>query len=677
MPSDWKIKGKLLFQIISILFIGAVFIVSVFAFVVPSYLLDELLLIGFSFSIFAGIILYVSQFLPLLQALKKNEKEAAIALQTQNELLAQQAKSLKAAYQHSLKKLKTQEERYALAVKGSNEGLWDWNVSDGTLYLSNFWKEILGYQKGEFPESFDNWKLSIHPEDVPFFENSLQECLEGESQRFECEYRMRTKNNSYKWVLTQGSSIKNKAGKVVRIVGSQTDISQKKKFEEQLYHDAFHDSLTGLPNRALFLDRLNQSILANQRKKESSYSVLFLDLDHFKSVNDTFGHAAGDILIFELARRIETSCRKSDTLARFGGDEFVLLLPELTKEADIIHFIETLQKVVREPVVFDNGAFHPSCTIGILNDTKNYTSAEDILRDADYALYKAKEKERGTFAFFDEKARLEAVSQFHMEASLQKALMRGEIFVFYEPIFSLNDKSLLGFEALLRWQHPEYGYVAPELFIPIAEENETIFALSEFLISQSLKQLKTWQEMFSLPHLMLSLNVSHRQIENERLYITLESSLSLYDLDPKTVIIDLTENAIFANRDKTNWYLKAMQKMGMRIAIDDFGAGYASLSTLNSYPFDIIKVDKSFLLDISKKGKPDLAMIDLIATLGHKMKKEVWIEGIEHEDLFEKVISLGCDYGQGHYLGRPQNHHDTATFLEAQVDYLGQVASHP
>jgi len=664
MSPETQMRFKVIGQIILISLIGTALAVGIYAFFIPESLLDDLFVVGGSFAALSGIIIYLIQFNPLMNRLRAAENEAQDLLKKQNEVLVSQAKSLRAAYTHSLKKLKESEERYALAVKGSNKGLWDVNLEDNDLYLSDYWKQILDYQPDEFPNSFEGWKLAIHPDDISYFDNNLKKCMDGEHLQFECEYRMKTKSGAYKWVVSQGSVIKDKYNNVIRIVGSQSDVSDKKQFEEQLYHDAFHDALTGLPNRALFLDRLNQSVLANQRREGNGYSVIFLDLDHFKSVNDTFGHAAGDALIIEIAQRIERSCRKSDTLARFGGDEFVLLMPDLVNEKDIKNFIKILREHLKDPVVFENGSFQPSCTLGVVNETHKYTSAEDVLRDADFALYKAKEKQRGTYQFFNDEIQKEAESQFRMETNLQKALARGEIHVFYQPLMQIQDGALFGFEALLRWHHPEYGYVSPDLFIPIAEETETIFTLSEHLIAQSLKQIKIWQEEYNLPDLSISINVSPRQIENERLFITLESSCLLYDLDPRSVIVDVTENAIFANRDKAQWYLKAMQKMGIRIALDDFGVGYSSLSNLEAYPFDIIKIDRSFLLDMSKKDHESVFTIDLINTIGHKMKKLVLIEGVENESLIQKIKDINCDLAQGHFFAAPQNVEDTQVWLD-------------
>ena len=437
-----------------------------------------------------------------------------LALRESQVKLANQAAYLSEAVEKATADLKASEERYALAARGANDGLWDWDIVNEKVYYSHRWKSMLGYEDDEISDSLDEWFGRVHPSDIDQLQVDIGAHLQGNSEHFESEFRIRHKDGSYRWVLSRGLGIRDENGNASRFVGSQTDMTVRKKAEQRLVHDAFHDNLTGLPNRALFLDRVNQALV-----RHDHFAVLFMDMDRFKYVNDTMGHKAGDELLIVLARRIERCCRAGDTIARFGGDEFTILLNNVESLREVEHFADRLICEVGEPITIGDQEIFPTLSIGIATSKEGmHDRPEEIIRDADIAMYKAKENGKGCYEVFDEAMRTQAVSMFKLEANLRRAIERQEVVLYYQPIINLKTGHIAGFEALMRWDHPTHGIVSPGEFIPLAEETKLIIPMGKWALNEACNQLSHWNKRFSeRGKFFMTVNVSAKQLEKQGL----------------------------------------------------------------------------------------------------------------------------------------------------------------
>lgn len=572
-----------------------------------------------------------------------------LALRESQVKLANQAALLSEEVEKATADLKASQERYALAARGANDGLWDWDILNEKVYYSHRWKSMLGYADDEITDSLDEWFGRVHPSDIDQLQVDIGAHLQGNSEHFESEFRIRHKDGSYRWVLSRGLGVRDEQGNATRFVGSQTDMTVRKKAEQRLVHDAFHDNLTGLPNRALFLDRVNQALL-----RQDHFAVLFMDMDRFKYVNDTMGHKVGDELLIVLARRLERCCRAGDTIARFGGDEFTILLNNVESQREVEHFADRLIREAGEPITINDQEMFPTLSIGIaMSREGSHERAEEIIRDSDIAMYKAKENGKGCYAMFDEEMRKQAVSMFKLEANLRRAIERKEVILYYQPIINLKTGKIAGFEALMRWDHPTHGVVTPGEFVPLAEETKLIIPMGKWVLSEACSQLSSWNERFgNQGKYFMSVNVSGKQLENRDFIGDLLPVLNQTAIDSSFLKLEVTESIIIADPDKAEMLLKEIKGLGVTLAIDDFGTGYSSLSYLHRYPFDTLKVDRSFIEKILEDEK-FFETVRMITMLASSLGMNVVAEGVEDEKELAKLKELDCTYAQGYLFARP------------------------
>lgn len=559
------------------------------------------------------------------------------------------------ARQESEKRLSDSEERYALAVSGANDGLWDWDLKRNEIYLSPRWKQILGYEEDEIGEDPDEWFGRIHPDCRVHVKAELDAHLQGSTTHFESEHRLCHKDNSYRWVLARGLVLFDEENIPYRMAGSHTEITNRKQAEEKLRHDAFYDALTGLANRTLFSDRLRSAILRNQRKPLEQFAILFLDLDHFKLVNDSLGHNIGDILLQEVAKRLQKGMRGPDTVARLGGDEFGILLEDISDIREATLAADRVQGLLSERFDLGGSEITTSASIGIIMNTAKYNGVDEYLRDADTAMYRAKAKGKARYEIFDQTMRDQILLRLRLETDLRRAIENQEIELHYQPIINLGNREILGFEGLLRWAHPEKGDIPPDIFIPIAEETGLVFRLGHWVVQEAARQLSQWQSEFaSLSTLQMSVNISGKQLVYPHLVDQIRKVIEKNSLEPGHFNIEVTESSILKDTGTVVAVLNQIKELGMKIQMDDFGTGYSSLSYLHKFPFDVIKIDRSFvngmIEDVSK-----ISLIRTIILMAKELNKEIVAEGIETLEELDVLVELGCKYGQGFYISKAVN----------------------
>ena len=559
------------------------------------------------------------------------------------------------SHQRTLRALADSEERYALALAGANDGLWDWDLKADRLYLSTRWKTLLGYEPTEISDQPGEWFDRVHPVDRPLVQQAIRGHLHGGSEHFESEHRMRGRDGRYRWVLARGLAVYDVEGRPTRFAGSLTDISERKRAESQLQHDALHDALTGLPNRVLFLDRLQHALSRRRREDRSFLAVLFLDLDRFKLVNDSLGHLVGDRLLVDVARRLESALRPGDTVARLGGDEFTVLVEDLVTAEESEAVADRVLQSLAEPFQVDDRELYLSASIGIALPALG-AGAGDVIRDADAAMYRAKAEGKGRHAMFDTALHEEAVARLDMETRLRRGLAGSgpeDLHVVYQPIVHLADGRTWGFEALARWRAEDGRLLAPDLFIPIAEETGLIRALGRQVLSRACGQVAEWRAELGGDAPQMSVNISRVQLLEPALVDEIRAALDAHGLPAEILRLEVTENDVAADAEAARRTLQAVHdSAGVKTHLDDFGTGASSLTFLRGFPGDALKIDRAFILAMFE-DEGAFQIVKAIVGLAHNLGMKVVAEGVEREDHRSALLELGCDYGQGYLFDRP------------------------
>lgn len=680
-------------------------------------------------------------------------------------------------------------ERMELALLGNNDGLWDWNIVDNSVYFSPRWKEMLGYSENELANNFSTWKDRVHPDNLEAIMSEIQKNLDGETDYYESVYRFKHKDGHWLWLLDRGKAIYDDNGKAVRMIGTHTDITddkemqlkyarqaqiikqiheavistdlkgiitswntgsellleyksdemigehiagiyleqddpifkkgidtlmqdeeyhaevrlakksravifadlslsllkdeqarpvgmigyfqditERKKAEQKLLeqknilaYQAHHDALTALPNRALFNDRLEQSIEKAKRNK-TSLALLFIDLDRFKQINDSLGHEIGDSVLKIVTQRLKDKIRKEDTLARLGGDEFTLIMEELAISQDSSLLAQKILEALAQPIYIDSHELYVSSSIGISLHPQDGEDAHNLLKYADTAMYKAKDEGRNNFQFYSAEMTELAIERVAMEASLRQALKNEEFIVYYQPQVDASTEKLIGIEALVRWQHPSMGLMSPDKFILLAEETGLIIEIDQLIMKTALQQINTWYEEGLEPG-MLALNLAVKHLERNDFLQTLENCMEISGFKPEWLELEVTEGQVMQKPEEAIVRLRQLSDLGIEITIDDFGTGYSSLSYLKRLPINKLKIDRSFVKDIPDDDE-DVAIVKAIIALAKSLNLDLLGEGVETAAQKDFLLNNGCKNLQGYYYARPMSTDEMTVYLK-------------
>jgi len=558
------------------------------------------------------------------------------------------------------------------------------------LYNSPAYQKVLGYS----PEDLKTTSSieQIHPDDRQRVLQAAEKArLSGQGERV--EYRIRHKDGSWRTLESTASAIRNAKGQTDKLVIVNRDITERKRAEELLAHNAFHDALTNLPNRALFLDRLQHALTLSKRHANYKFAVLLIDVDEFKIVNDSLGHSAGDELLIKIGQRLKDAVRRADTvsrprsngvpdkpsnddtLARLGGDEFTILLDDIRDPIEAVRVAERVQAELATPFAVNQQEIVISASIGIASSTSPHTQAEDLLRDADIAMYRAKQAGKARCEVSDPAMHANAVKRLRLETDLRKALEQGEFRVHYQPIVSLQTGKITGFEALTRWQRPE-GILSPIAFIAVAEEIGLIIPMNRQLLREACQHLLSWQSEFpSSPPLTMSVNVTSKEFAQPDLASEIAKTLQQVGLDPACLQLEIVETIAMGDAEKSGQVLAQLKALGVRLSIDDFGTGYSSLSRLRRIPVDTLKIDRAFISHMDSDPE-SREIVRIIIMLAHNLGLKVVAEGTETEEHVNLLKQLNCEMAQGYYFSRPADDQAMSKLLSRNISADAASAGH-
>ena len=549
--------------------------------------------------------------------------------------------------------LKVSEERLESILGSIEDVVWSMHpTATQFIYFNAAVAKIYGYPISNFFEDPEFWLKVIHIEDRDRIEIANRSIMT--TGTVSEEYRILRPDQEVRWVSDRRYLVYDRDGKVIRIDGIVRDITDHKRAQDQLVHDALHDSLTGLPNRNLFMDRVEQALKYGNRHSQYMFAVMFIDLDRFKMVNDMHGHMIGDQFLQAIAK-ILGSCLRSvgDTVARLGGDEFTILIDDIQEVSEALIIADRILSKLLHPINLPTQTIFASASIGIVISNRDYVNSTDLLRDADIAMYRAKSLGKGRYILFDKEMYEQNLRAIQLDSDLHYALEREEFELYYQPIMSLASDKLAGFEALIRWHHPERGLVPPCEFIPIAEETGLIIGIGDWVINQACKQLSIWQSQFiEAKSLKMSINLTCQQIREKNLLEKLDRVLATTGIDGSTIRLEITESSMMDQGEETIAKLEQLRARNIQLSIDDFGQGYSSLSYLHRFPVNTLKIDRTFVEQMSLGGQ-NFEIIRTIIILAHALDMNVVAEGVETHEQMSMLKQLGCEYAQGYFFSRP------------------------
>jgi len=554
-------------------------------------------------------------------------------------------------------------QRLAAVWEGARDGLFDWDLSAGTIRFSPRWKRIVGCAPGDIGERPEEWFRRVHPRDLEELKRAIERHVAGDDPRLEREFRIQHRDGGWRWVVCTGAASPGRG----LLAGSLTDVTELRSAESRLLHELFHDPLTELPNRSLFLDRLGLALSRSRRRGTLQVAVLYLDLDRFRTINDSLGHGAGDELLVEVTRRLRGLLRYGDTLARLGGDKFGLLLDGVKGPREAIAIAEKVGSALAPPIQLHDHAIYVSCSTGIAlspGEGGGAKKPEDLLHEAITAMHRAKEDGATRHELFDPEMNAQAKERLRLEADLRHALERDEFTLHFQPIISFRSGELSSFEALMRWQHPERGFVRPDVFIPIAEENGLILPMGSWVLNKACMQMADWRARYpKAAEVAMAVNISGRQFEDATLVDQVGTTLDRTGLDADGLKLEMTESVVMARTQENKARLQELRDLGVKLLIDDFGTGYSSLASLHSFPLDTLKIDRSFVSRMEfEEEKAEI--VRTILTLSSKLGMDAVAEGVETAEQLAMLRDLACEHGQGYYFSTAVDGESAAAWLE-------------
>jgi diguanylate cyclase (GGDEF)-like protein/PAS domain S-box-containing protein len=546
--------------------------------------------------------------------------------------------------------LTVSEDRWKFALEGAGDGVWDWDMVTDKVFRSARWQEIYGYANNEIEETSSAGRALVHPDDLEHQIEDTQDYLLGKKDLYISEFRILCKDGQWKWTLSRGMVISRSAdGKPLRMIGTHTDITERKHAESQLFELAHYDQITQLPNRVLFLDRFQQ-VLKQAQHNHQPITLMYLDLDRFKEVNDTLGHDMGDVLLKAVGDRLRKCVRANDTVARMGGDEFTLILNNVDQQGNAARIAQSILDQFSEPFYLGDEAVYISASIGISVYPTDGSEVEGLLKNADQAMYVAKQNGRNRYHYFTSGMQSQSLNRWNLSNDLRSAIAENQLKLHYQPIVNLATGEIHKAEALIRWQHPTRGLVSPADFIPIAEDTGMIIDIGDWVFAEAANQVKQWQVY--QPNFQISVNRSPVQFKaNAKQHLNWVKHLHALNLDGDSICIEITEGLLLDARDTVIQQLDEFSQAGIKIAIDDFGTGYSSLAYLRKFDIDYVKIDKSFTSNLFA-GASDLALCEAIIVMAHKLGKKVIAEGIETPAQLDLLTAAGCDFGQGYLFSK-------------------------
>jgi diguanylate cyclase (GGDEF)-like protein/PAS domain S-box-containing protein len=535
-----------------------------------------------------------------------------------------------------------QRQRFDLVVRGAGDGIWDWRLTDDSVYFSPRWRELLGYQPEDRFSTMEDWLALVHPEESEMVKREMRNHLEGISLAFQVECRLRHKSQSYRWFLIRGTSQRDPYGHATRVAGSLTDISERK----------LTDPMTGLPNRIVLYDRINQAIIKTRRRKNSNYGIILLQIDRYETMREAYGQSFCDNVQRVVAQRIVGILRMTDTLTIMSDTTMCILVDVMREDTDLVRVAQRVRGAAEEPVSLGEESVMLTLSIGMAQGSTHHIGADELIKDATAALNKARQSGAGHEAVFDPDMQRRARDRLRIEADLHQALRREELRVFWQPIVELGPNRLAGFEALLRWEHPTRGLISPLEFIPVAEESGLIVPIGKFVLREALRQARAWHEAGAPRDLFMSVNVSSRQLDSPDLVEAVTAALGDHPVPAGCLHIEITESAVMRDVARSQDVLRQLKALGCHMALDDFGTGHSSLSLLQRLPLDYVKIDRSFIAAMSGEFSGE-SMVGAIIQIAKILRLTVIAEGIEAEADELRLRALGCQFGQGYRYGKP------------------------
>jgi diguanylate cyclase (GGDEF)-like protein/PAS domain S-box-containing protein len=543
--------------------------------------------------------------------------------------------------------------RHALLMRAANDGLWEWDLNTDVIHYSSRWKQLFGIVDEDIGNSREVWLSRVHQDDLPGLRADLSAHIDGRTVIHQFEHRIRQRDGGYRWVLSRGLVRRDRWGRASALAGSLTDINRRKRAEALAAPHALHDELTGLPSRRVLVERLEHAIEQTRRDPEFRFSVLFLNLDRFKVLNDSIGLDSADLILAQLAQRLRHCVEEGTLVCRYGGDEFAILIEGHHQFSEADKLAATIHDNLRQPFDLDEQTIFTTASIGITNSARNYERPAEVIRDAGVATSRAKRRGKSRSSTFDTAMRQEALNTLRTQMQLREAIVRQQFEVYYQPIVALGSCRLTGFEALVRWNHPKRGVIGPIEFIALAEETGLIVPIGQFVLREACSQMAAWHRRYpDANDVSISINLSGHQLGSPTLVTDIEQVLDEVGLAPEAVKLELTESTLIDDPTTATRILGRLRDRGIKLYIDDFGTGYSSLSYLHRFAIDGLKIDKSFV-DMVGHDDRKAAIVPSIVGLAHNLGMGVVAEGVETPQQARELTLLDCGEAQGYLFSRP------------------------